>query len=108
MGAKGKVDPEIEKLVQEVKAEMEKDGSRYVKPSYDQRYKAYPQNGKKIKPPFGMLLSKMMVNKPEPERNLGPGIQFRGTPRKRENADRQMLIKSNHDVIPLLRGDKKR
>jgi len=107
MGGNAKFDPETEKLVQEVKTEMERDGSRYTPPTNDKRYKHYSRHGKKIKPEFGMLLSKM-INKPEPERNLDPGIQFRGTPRKRENTDRPMLIKSNHDVIPILRGEKKR
>ena len=108
MGGNAKFDPETEKLVQEVKTEMERDGSRYTPPTNDKRYKHYSRHGKKIKPEFGMLLSKMMNHKPKPEPVLSPGIQFRGTPSKRENTDRPMLIKSNHEVVPLLRGDKKR
>ena len=82
MGAKGKVDSETEKLVQEVKTEMERDGSRYTPPTNDKRYKHYSRHGKKIKPEFGMLLSKMINNKPETV-SLPKGIQFRGTPRRK-------------------------
>jgi len=82
MGGNAKFDPETEKLVQEVKTEMERDGSRYTPPTNDKRYKHYSRHGKKIKPEFGMLLSKMINNKPETV-SLPKGIQFRGTPRRK-------------------------
>jgi len=93
MKSHAKFDPELELLVQEVKAEMIENGLRYSgnligRPrSIDKLRRVKPDNGK-------------YVVRDE------WSIQFRGTPRKRENQDRNMLIKSNHYVIPILRGEK--
>jgi hypothetical protein len=79
MAAHQKTDPETERLVQEVKAEMINEGLIYTPPAGDKRYKKHSRYGEKIKPEFGNLLSSMC--KPE---SLPDGIQFRGTPgRKR-------------------------
>ena len=72
-------DPEVDKLVQEVKAEMMLDGTRYVETGT--KYKIYSKNGKVIKPEFGFILSSMCKSEPEKE-VLDDGIQFRGVPGK--------------------------
>jgi len=95
MTVKTKFDPGLETLVQIVKQEMILEGSRYQgniigRPRViDKPRRVKTGNGKYV------------------VRDELP-IQFRGTPSKRENTDRQMLIKSNHEVVPLLRGEKKR
>lgn len=97
-----KTNPEIEMLVQEVKAEMIDEGLIYTPPAGDKRYKKYSRYGEKIKPEFGNLLSSMCKPEPEP---LHQGIQFRGTPDPSRH-DRNILIKTNHDVIPILRRNR--
>jgi hypothetical protein len=68
--------PEIGVLVLQVKAEMIREGSRYVEP--ENKYPNYPRTGKVIKPEFGNLISSLCKKEEKPR----PGIQFRGTPGK--------------------------
>lgn len=76
---------DIERLVQEVKAEMIREGKRYKDHDTYLKYKTYPKHGKKIKPEFPGLLSSMI--KPD-QKKLRDGVQFRGTPGRKRYEDR--------------------
>jgi len=90
MGLRITFDPELEKLVQEVKKEMIEEGSRNMGNIIGR----------------SRVIDKTRRVKLITENNWP--IQFRGTPRQRENKDHAMLIRSGHDVVPVLRGEKKR
>ena len=96
---------ETQRLVEMVKLEMILEGKRYSPPAADKRYKYRSKYGKKIKPEFGMLLSKMISERKEETPVLGDKIQFRGTPNP-SRGDRAFLIKVDHEVVSLLKGER--
>ena len=91
MTVQEKFDPELEKLVQEVKQEMIREGRRYVgRPRY-MRYKKYSTHGKKIKPEFPGVINGLCPDKPKVDRSRSKWkppeknpIQFRGTPGRKK------------------------
>ena len=102
----------LQALVEEVKGEMFKEGLRYKPRPDDKRYKYRSRHGKKIKPEFGMFLSKMMTTPPKPKRQppikRNPdfdNIQFRGNPNSEGHKD-YPTIYLKEDVKPILRGKK--